>query len=80
MTDDDPEFVIATVGEVHPDMAPRDGYATVRCSHCGREGQIATHKLPIELNPIRGDDGTRLGLCPDCQPKLNRAERRRKGR
>jgi len=75
MTDDD--RLIVTVGEVHPGMAPRPGYTTVRCTGCGKEGQIATHTLPIEFNPIRDDDGIRLALCVACQPKPNRAMRRR---
>lgn len=62
---------------VDPDAGPE--WATLRCTGCGREAQIPVADLPLGFTSYRDEDGVRLALCADCQPKPSRAERRRRG-
>lgn len=77
---DRPPDVVAMAALVKPGGTPRPGHTLVRCNGCGREGQVPTEVLPVNFAAYRDEDGVRVGLCPLCQPKPNRAERRRKGK
>lgn len=74
--DDDEPIIVGERRMVRRGHMPGPEWTLVRCARCRVEASIPTHDLPLDRDPVRDEDGVRLGTCPKCTPRPNRAQRR----